>query len=415
VTLVFSGLLILMAACQGESADTLVSTSLPALPGPPAPVPPSGPEPDPGPLNGIRIGVGESLQSYVDLNPAGTRFVIASGRHMQQTVKPKDENVFMGEAGAILDGGGVVRQAFEGRASKVTIRGLVIENYAPGPTDGVIHAIDSDGWVVEDSEIRYNVANVRHYGCAGPDGCGGMAIKMGDRMVVRNNYLHHNDQYGVGGSGADLLVEGNEIAFNNYRDAVRGGFGAGGTKFVNTQRLIVRGNHSHDNLGPGLWTDIDNTNTLIEDNVVENNRGPGIFHEISHAAVIRNNTARGNGLGAKWLYGAGILVAHSDNVEVYGNVVEGNGDGVVGIQQNRDGRSGAHQLRNLWVHDNTIDPGSGAVGVGKGGGAGHDPFSSTANNRFDSNQYRLPAEDSRSFRWNGHELTLEEWRSLGHD
>ena len=377
----------------------------------------SGSGDNPTPLEGVRIEVGESIQSYVDSNPAGTTFVLAAGRHMKQSVAPKDGDEFVGEAGAVLDGGGVVEHAFRSKASKVTIRDLVIEKYAPAPSDGVIHAVDADGWVVEDTEIRYNVASVQHPGCASSSGCGGMGIKMGDRMVVRDNYLHHNDQYGVGGSGLNLLVEGNEIAFNNYRDAVRTGWGAGGTKFVKTSGLVVRGNYVHDNHGNGLWTDIDNVGTLVEKNRVENNYRQGIFHEISHAAVIRNNTVRGNGLkaGGDWLYGAGILVAHSDNVEVYGNVVEGNSNGIVGIQQNRDNPPGSHRLRNLWVHDNTIELGSGSAGVGKRGFAVYDPFTSSANNRFDDNEYRLRSPDSRSFRWAGRKLTLAEWQALGHD
>ena len=52
----------------------------------------------------------------------------------------------------------------------------------------------------------------------------------------------------------DGLVEGNEIDHNNTA-----GFSAfweaGGTKWAETRRLVVRGNRAHHNQGPGLWTD----------------------------------------------------------------------------------------------------------------------------------------------------------------
>jgi hypothetical protein len=66
---------------------------------------------------------------------------------------------------------------------------------------------------------------------------------------------------GFRGAGGNILIEGNEISHNNYA-----GFdpfwGGGGSKWVYTSHLIVRGNYSHDNLGPGLWTDINNIHTL---------------------------------------------------------------------------------------------------------------------------------------------------------
>ena len=370
----------------------------------------SDPDPTSSPPEGIKIPVGASIQAAVDANPAGTQFVIAAGRHLRQAVVPKDGNVFYGETGAILDGGGVVERAFTGSASNVTVRDLVIERYAPPPSDGVIDAKNATGWRVEGTEIRYNVASVQHAGCETSSGCGGMGIKAGDKMVVRNNYLHHNDQYGIGGSGVGIMVEGNEIAFNNYRDAVRNGFGAGATKFVNTSGLVFRGNYSHDNRGSGFWTDIDNVNVLVEGNRIENNKGPGIFHEISHSAVIRNNTVRGNGFEANWLYAAGITIAHSDNVEVYGNTVEGNAGGIAGIQQNRDG----HYLVNLWVHDNKVSLAQGGNGVAVGDDATFDPFTNQANNRFDRNEYKVAAAADPAFRWSG-KADWRQWQASGQD
>ena len=50
---------------------------------------------------------------------------------------------------------------------------------------------------------------------------------------------------------------------------------AGGSKFAFTQNLVVRNNYAHDNDGPGLWTDLENENTLYEHNHTASNRGGG--------------------------------------------------------------------------------------------------------------------------------------------
>src|SRR5690606_14643000 len=126
---------------------------------------------------------------------------------------------------------------------------------------------------------------------------------------VRNNQVLEQGQLGIGGVGDNVLIAGNEVAWNNTA-GFRWGWEAGGSKFARTHDLVVRNNHVHDNNGPGLWTDIANTRTLYEGNRVEDNTGPGIFHEISYDAVIRNNTVRRNARGITGSYSgaAGILV-----------------------------------------------------------------------------------------------------------
>jgi parallel beta-helix repeat protein len=107
--------------------------------------------------------------------------------------------------------------------------------------------------------------------------------------AILRNYTHDNGQAGMGGSGADILVQGNETARNNFA-GVDHNFECGGLKFAYSDALILRDNYSHDNLGPGMWTDISSIHILYENNVVMNNTRSGIFHETSYDAVIRNNT-----------------------------------------------------------------------------------------------------------------------------
>jgi hypothetical protein len=292
----------------------------------------------------------------------------------------------------------VTTTAFLPTANNVTISNLIVEKYANPGQRGAITSDGRSGWVITANEVRLN-----H----------GSGIGIGSGARVTNNYVHHNGQLGMGGVGDNVLVEGNEISYNNGAH-FNPFWEAGGTKFAVTNNLIVRGNHVHHNDGPGLWTDIDNINTLYENNISEDNAQMGIFHEISYAAVIRNNIVRRNGFSfSTWVWGAGILVAASPNVEIYGNTVEGNADGIAAVQQDRgSGRYGAYQLANLWVHDNTVTMSQGLTGVVEDI---DDPSVFTSRNiRFTNNRYRFLVDDY-FFTWQDDDRSDAQWKSYGMD
>lgn len=301
----------------------------------------------------------------------------------------------------------VTERAIWGRVPDVTIRGLVIEKYANRAQFGAVHVLaavwengipTAAGWLVEYNEFRLNHG-------------GGLTIS--DDMRVLNNSFHHNGQIGLGGAGDDAVVQNNEIAYNNTA-----GFSylweAGGAKFVKTRNLTVRNNVFHHNYGKGLWTDIDNIDTTIEDNHVYENAHQGIYHEISYDAVIRNNLVEKNGFDhPDHVSGAGIFVTASPNVEVYGNTVVNNADGITGMQTARGaGAHGAYELRNLYVHDNLIEMATGTTGIAEFVGDPSVFFS--FNNRFENNTYLLP-DDGRYYAWGGRELTAAEWIATGND
>jgi parallel beta-helix repeat protein len=299
----------------------------------------------------------------------------------------------------------VTDRAFDGVASNVTIRGLTIEKYANPAGRGVIGYVNAGtGWLVENNTVRWNA---------------GAGIKTGSGMKALNNNIHHQGQMGISGSGNNVLVEGNEIAYNNT-SGFSMGWEAGGTKFTRTDGLVVRDNYSHHNHGPGLWTDIDNINTLYEGNRVEDNDWRGIFHEISYAATIRNNICRRNGFGLpanrpiSLVDGAGILISNSPNVQVYGNTVYGNKNGIAAIESDRgSGKYGVYDVVNLYVHDNTVTQPSGRA-AGAVQNVGSNAVYTSRNNRFVHNTYDLGAT-ARQFRWMNNDRTPTEWRSYGLD
>lgn len=215
----------------------------------------------------------------------------------------------------------VISHAFSGSAANVTIQGLTIEKYATPLQQSVVDASAGTGWT-----IARNVVQLNH--AAGVVGGTGSRIEY--------NKLNLNGQHGVGAVGANAVVHGNEVAYNNTI-GVSTAWSAGGSKFAETTGLTVSANCVHDNNGPGLWTDISNLNALIERNIVYGNTEVGIYHEISYAAVIRDNLVADNGSDSPgWVFGAQIMVSTSSDTVVEDNRVQvpaGYGQGItVGAQ-----------------------------------------------------------------------------------
>ncbi len=291
--------------------------------------------------------------------------------------------------------------AFVSDADDITIRHLVVEKFASLAQSGAIQAqlpgrdALGSGWLIEHVEARLNHA---------------AGIRTGDNTTIRAVRAHHNGQQGItGDSGSGILVESSEIDNNNLR-GFSYGWEAGGAKFTRTDGLVVRNVIAHHNLGPGLWTDIDCYDTTYEDNVVYSNIGPGIFHEISFDAVIRNNEVYDNGFAQDvWLWGAGILVAASTDVEVYDNVVTNNADGIAGIQQVRENSDGPWLLADLYVHNNTITMWYGQTGVVED--VGDDTLFTDRNLVFENNTYVGAGHEA--FAWDGWDLSWDAWLETG--
>jgi parallel beta-helix repeat protein len=296
--------------------------------------------------------------------------------------------------------------AFESEASNILIKNLTVEKYASVAQIGAINGQRATGWSIENCEVRLNSS-------------AGISLGADGRVRVCN--IHHNGQLGVGGVGHNILLEQNEVWANNTR-----GFSyrweAGGVKIALSDGVVFRDNHVHDNVGPGLWCDINCRDVLYENNTVERNSGTGIFHEISFKATIRNNIVRNNGLADdwQWVWGNDILIAASQDVDVHDNtvVVSPGKCGIVMIDQSRPIEGpmkggGKYKTRNNRVHDNNIT----FLGAPCAGGAsdvmpGDENYSiiSSGNNVFDRNVYRVPSPiDQPWFFW---EHSMLDWDSL---
>ena len=271
--------------------------------------------------------------------------------------------------------------AFSGGAQDVTIQNLVVEKYDSPVQHGAIEA--GVGWTLQNNEVRLN------YG----DGIQGEYIN-GAKFI--GNYIHDNGVMGIGASGNNILVENNELAHNGSWAGIYSGYEGGGFKFAETNGLVIKDNYSHDNLGPGMWTDVFNINTTYENNIVTKNTDGGIFHEISYDAVIRDNVVMNNG-------GVQIALVDSKNVDIYGNKIDmtgGSADGLMLWEDDRAGYPGTYGpnvTTGNHVHDNIFvdhDFG-GRIGGSTGYSQSGVPDSS---NVWDNNQYYM-VDSTSKFQW----------------
>ncbi|MEO6858663.1 MAG: right-handed parallel beta-helix repeat-containing protein [Solirubrobacteraceae bacterium] len=188
-------------------------------------------------------------------------------------------------------------------------------------------------------------------------------------MTISGGRVTGTGSLGIGGGGnPHLIISGVEIDHNGA--SANCGDEGGGFKGVNHGARITD-NYVHDNGCVGIWFDINSANNEIDHNRVDNNALGGIFYEISQDASIHDNEVSGNGhgVGCGWLWNAGIGVASSFNIQIYGNALNGNCNGIAGTQQDRnDSTPPDHLLGNLSIHSNRV-AGPGKTGVVADNGA----------------------------------------------
>jgi len=301
---------------------------------------------------GVAIGNGDDAQSVVNAHAAGMTYIVEAGTHLRNfSVQPKSGDRFCGEPGAVLDGGRSLASAFSGGATNVTLDSMTVREYDPGRQGAAIQPQSrASGWVVRNVSALHN-------GWAG--------LLVADGMKILGGHYNDNDELGIGGNAATGIlldgldgdpatIDGPELARNHTLHEPCG-WEAGGMKW-DVGQVTIRNAHVHDNDCRGLWADINARGALIEYNLIENNFAEGVFYEISQDAVIRYNKIYRNGIrAAGWYWDAGILVNASFNVEVYGNRLSGNYNGITGVQQDRpDSTPPEHLLDNLHVYDNLI-------------------------------------------------------------
>jgi parallel beta-helix repeat protein len=363
------------------------------------------------PCTGERIFPGmtaDAIQNLVDARPAGTTFCFASGTYLLNhyiTLKDGNQAICPLRRTCVLTGLDQYRGAFDGEygTSGQVVRGFVVEHFVATDDTWPLAGIQvRDNGLIEDNEVRFN----------------DIGIEVGSNQVIRGNFIHHNRRYGLsGGPGDNILIDGNELSWNNT-----GQFDpnndAGGSKIVGgepgTHNLTWRANYVHHNYGNGIWTDGNVHNTLYERNVVDSNGGAGILHEISWDAVVRNNLLRGNnafeqGMGKSCWHGAQIYLNNSQNVTITGNTIEAIATNAICAANSTRQESAVfpQALANITVSNNAIKM-RGDVSIGAVGDT------LPVNVVFNGNTYYV--DNLASTHWTFMApMTRAQWQAIGYD
>ena len=221
-----------------------------------------------------------------------------------------------------IDAGGAA-YTLGGPAKHVAVRGI---NFTGARNDLATGAVRvGTGWSLTDVTVGHN------------DGAG--VIVYGRGATLLRVTAEHNGQQGIAGSGAeDVVVKDSVIRFNNagmqnpvWKDgehAVRIDgrwfvdplWEAGAGKWMNCRGVTLDGLTVHDNGGPGIWLDYNNSDVAVRNSTVHDSRpvlhdydAPGINIELTTGGVlVENNTLHDNP-------GGNVVVESSRNVTVRGN------------------------------------------------------------------------------------------------
>jgi len=229
-------------------------------------------------------------------------------------------------------------------ASRVTVEGVTFRHAANGPqAEDAALRVSGD---VDDFRLEASYLFEAHGTLLG--------IVGGKGHRVIDSELAYAGQQGFGFAGtSDTEMSGTTIHDNNL-DMFDPKWEAGAGKASRVRGLRLARNVVDRNAGPGLWCDIDCQDVTITGNRIDDNEGPGIMFEISTGATIEDNVVTESGWGnASWGWGGGILISSSGSVNVTGNTLAWNADGISVISQARRDRPDGSGTR-ITLHDNII-------------------------------------------------------------
>ncbi|MDR4502049.1 MAG: right-handed parallel beta-helix repeat-containing protein [Nitrospirales bacterium] len=363
--------------------------------------------------SGVTIAPTSNAVNIVQSHAAGTTFCFQAGTHrLSAPIDARANDRYIGAPGAILDGRNTITHAFSGRSGNpnqqnVTIRGLIIQNfqnaYDDFATRNTIKA--GDYWTIENNEIRNNYET---------------GIHLGQGIRLRNNHIHHNGRYGITvgpGLNQNMLIDGNEISYNNTRNLPWAT--AGTAKVIGSSTgvtgLTWKNNWIHHNNGHGLHHDYNvGPNIEIAFNRVEGNIGNGIQHEASWGADIHHNVTINNArkyIGKSCFHGSQIYLLMSSDVTIRNNHVESTEDSNGICMRDAIGDlapPASTTIHNVKVVDNTIK----LIGSAQTGVVGADSeVDNLSKNFFDRNTYFVP-EPETGVNWAWYIIHYE-WQNTG--
>ena len=240
----------------------------------------------------------------------------------------------------------------DGNQSGVTVEYLTIEKYQPDSNSATVNSDSNTGWTIQYNTITLSVP--------------GAGVILGADNVLKGNCMTQNGQYGfqsvatdswgadsLTGGPYNLLVEGNEISYNDtcdfeglqdntaigwknhnpvplqYRNAHcgqvnTGGGEQGGFKLWQTNGVTIKDNYIHNNWGPGGWVDTVMRTLTLPVTRSRITTDAAIIEEISYNFSITNNYIAANaiigGLGNSGFPSAAIYISESGSDTRFGGV-----------------------------------------------------------------------------------------------
>ena len=375
------------------------------------------------PAGAIVVPVGVDIQSLVDSAPAGSTFWIEAGEHRMQSITPKDNDHFIGQEGAVLNGSHRItdftRDGANWVASGQTQEGMRLstDQGVPGAEragypetffidDKPLTPVDSlnkvapgkfyfdyaaDKIYFQDDPAGHKVeAGVSPFAFQG--GAKGVTIenlviekydppvqhaavgwdRSAEGWTIQNNEIRLN--YGV---GAYVGTDG-KIVGNNIHDNGQMGIGANG------DNILVQGNEIGHNgyfsgISPGFeggGSKFSQTDNLkVVDNYSHDNNGYGLWTDIDNIHTLYDgNTVVDNSAG-------GISHEISYDATIRNNVVTGNGSPTAPWLW--EGQIQIQNSKNVDVYANHVDATHGGNGItllqqDRGSGA-YGPHTTTGN------------------------------------
>jgi Right handed beta helix region len=278
---------------------------------------------------GVRVPGGASIQGAINQHAAGTTFCLSHGRYnVSSPIRPKDRDRFVGAAWSR--------------------RGVIVRTRS----SEVIFELDGTANV---TFRHFSIKGARN-ACPGQN-CGetGRAISRGSRVTVIRMHLFHNGLNAIGGTTGLLTVKHTEIDHNG--SSAGDGVSAG---IKSLHSLSVSHSNIHDNLGNGLWCDIQCGDFTVIGSRIKHNSASGIFDEISQGtALFRSNIIKRNNTVGDGFRG-GLSITNSKNVVAYNNVFKRNRG--FGIAARMDGRvhcgnpdsECGYVVANVTIHHNVF-------------------------------------------------------------
>lgn len=312
----------------------------------------------------------DNAQTVVNAHPAGTTFLIKAGMHSGFTLNLTTPGLyngmrFIGEPGAILDGGNANLQCLTAYARDLVFRGwsasqpMQINNYTPTATQSTVVNCNNQNdsrFSLPGCEIAYlsllNNAqvNVR----------GGASSYLHD-LTITNAGMNSLAGAGIGSPLRPCVVRNITITNNNTSGSApgfEGGIKFATCRYVEVSNVTIVGNPNHSLAWDsyGLWFDVNCENIIVHDCTISDTPRAGLVAEIGGAFQFYNNTITNcgfawDGIGqgsavpqAGWGFGggAGIMIASSGNNTIGGtggyisrNTITNCNEGIVVREQNR--------------------------------------------------------------------------------